>query len=73
MPRWIITQIGPNILVLISMLFCYIATRPNCNWLFNCQNEVEEKNRQFLRKLSFAGMLVSACAVLISLGAHLAV
>ena len=51
-------------MLLTSSLFIYIASRPNCDWIFNCQNEIEEKNRKMLRRLSLFIMFMSACVML---------
>ncbi len=67
MSRWRILEMISNIVVLTSVLFVYIATKPNRNWIFNCQNENEEKNRQFVRKFSFIGLILAVCWLLMIL------
>ena len=62
---WTLKEFMPFLVILIVFSFNIFATRPNCNWVFNCQNETEEKKRILARKIFFAGLFIALSFLII--------
>lgn len=70
MARWIIEILSINGLLLVTVTLVYIATKPGCNWLFNCKDEYDAQTRLFIRKMSFVAMLILASTMVGAIVLH---
>jgi len=56
---WTFEELLIYVLLYCIFAFLILATRPNCRWIFNFENESEEKKRKIVRKIAFAGLFIT--------------